>query len=360
MGAGQGSGGKRSRGRWVAGAAVALAAPALFALATLGPAGTVRFLFDDNFMPVVPGAIYRSAQPSAARLEEWIASYGLRTVVNLRGNTRGRAWYRVERAVAERHGAAHFTVRLNAARLPGRSELRELVRILDTARRPLLLHCEGGVERAGLASAVALLLEGEGVAVARAQFAPDKGFVQGLHSRPSLGDLLGRSDLPTLLDQYAAWLEVRAQAHSPTLFRYWVDEIYAPYFYRAELTVAGGDNPVRIPKTLDVSITNRSVEPIPFRAKAIPGVRLGAQLIRLDPLGGDGDDGAVFREFRGRLVDRDLRPGETLELPLPIPELPAGRYRLVVDLVNEQVKWFGQMGSPPLELLVVSAPTSER
>ena len=54
--------------------------------------------------------------------------------------------------------------------------------------------------------------------------------------------------------------------------------------------------------------------------------------------------------MRGVTPDRSLAPGETLELGARLPAPPeSGRYGLVVDLVDEGVVRFGDMGSPFLE-----------
>lgn len=58
--------------------------------------------------------------------------------------------------------------------------------------------------------------------------------------------------------------------------------------------------------------------------------------------------GKLLSEMDGRLgISKDMRPGEELELPLLItaPAEPAD-YLLEVDLVQEQVSWFGDKGSP--------------
>jgi len=344
------------RYRWWLAAALP-AVPLVALIAVVGPAGSYRLLFQDNLMQVIPGAVYRSGQPSSEDLEDWMDRYGFRSVVNLRGHTNERSWYRAERDIVGRYGAEHFTVRISAQRLPGAHELRDLIRVVDQAPRPLLLHCQGGVERTGLAAAVAVLLHEHGdLDQARGQFAPETGLVPGLHSRRSLFDPWLRSDLLLVLDQYAAWLSENGLSHAPHAFRRWAQAAYVPYFYRAELSVPGQDAVVRAGTTLQVAITNTSPEVIPFRAQAMPGVRLGAKLAPVGPRGPNrgAPEPAVPRELRGALVDRDLAPGDTLTLPLVIPELPIGRYRLVVDLVNEGERWFGQMGSPPLELVLVS------
>ena len=60
--------------------------------------------------------------------------------------------------------------------------------------------------------------------------------------------------------------------------------------------------------------------------------------------------------FRSPLP-RPVAPGETLELEASFPApLHAGRHRLVLDLVAEQVCWFASKGSQPLELPLETTP----
>lgn len=60
------------------------------------------------------------------------------------------------------------------------------------------------------------------------------------------------------------------------------------------------------------------------------------------------EDGKLLTNMDGRMgVGKDLRPGEEVEVPLLItaPTTP-GNYILEVDLVQEQVAWFHEKGSP--------------
>jgi hypothetical protein len=63
--------------------------------------------------------------------------------------------------------------------------------------------------------------------------------------------------------------------------------------------------------------------------------------------------GVESAQLRSGFVDLDLAPGDSTELELPLPPLAAtGRWSMRVDLVDEHVKWFGDMGSEPIELAV--------
>ena len=59
-------------------------------------------------------------------------------------------------------------------------------------------------------------------------------------------------------------------------------------------------------------------------------------------------DGSLMTDMDGRYgIGKDLKPGEETEVPLAItaPKDP-GEYTLEVDLLQEQVAWFREKGSP--------------
>jgi len=323
----------------------ALAVGFAVALAVPGPLHT--YFLESNLMPVLEGQVYRSAQPEPDDLARWIQTLGLRSILNLRGEL-GNRRLREERHVAASLGVAHYDIHLDADRMPPAPLLREVVEVLDHAPRPLLLHCKGGVERSGLVGAVTVLLAGGDLDTARHQFDVSKGFVP----------FIANSDLPRVIDEYAAWLAAQGAETTPERFRTWVKDVYAPGFYRAVIEPL--DVPAAIepgaPRLLHFRVTNESLEPIPFGREGGRGVHLGA---RLEPPPGSA---ASPVELRGLAVDLQLASGASAELALPLPGLDgAGAWRLDVDLVDEGVKWFAAMGSRPLVLpLVVRAPEAAR
>lgn len=104
-----------------------------------------------NLGQVAPG-VWRSNQPAVADLER-MAAQGLKTVVNLRGATEQSYWL-FEREACARLGLTLIDLKLAAKRPPTRAQLQELIRILDTAEQPMLIHCKSGADRTGLAAAV--------------------------------------------------------------------------------------------------------------------------------------------------------------------------------------------------------------
>jgi protein tyrosine phosphatase (PTP) superfamily phosphohydrolase (DUF442 family) len=156
-------------------------------------------LFGNNLHTVVSQEVYRSAQPSPEALERWIQELGLRTVINLRGE-RDSAWFKAEHAVAEAHAVDLYSLQLASGSMPHRKALQQLVQHLDTAARPILLHCAEGIERTGIASAVAVLSQEE--ASGAEQFSLNYGFISLL------------DDHPKMLDDYDQWLAMQGQSHT--------------------------------------------------------------------------------------------------------------------------------------------------
>ncbi len=170
-----------------------------------------------NFHEVIAGEVYRCGQPTANQLDVLIRRYGIRTVVNLRGNNFDDDWYWEEKRTAERLGAVMVDVGLWGNLPPSDVELRLLVDTLDHAATPILLHCYSGADRAGMASALALLLRTDAdVAEARGQLAWWLG-----HNPFGSARCQDR-----LFDRYEEWLKARQQTHSPEHLRQWVREVY--------------------------------------------------------------------------------------------------------------------------------------
>jgi hypothetical protein len=68
-------------------------------------------------------------------------------------------------------------------------------------------------------------------------------------------------------------------------------------------------------------------------------------------------DGKRTTEMEGRnAIPRDLRPGEESDVSLLITApKQAGDYQLEVDMIQEQVSWFGEKGSPTFKAPVTVA-----
>lgn len=111
-----------------------------------------------NFHIVEPTSFYRCGQPHVRDLEHIRSSYGLKTIICARGGTRhplrGR-WFRKQSEFCRRHDIALEHMKFSNTATPPEGLLdRYLAVISDPARRPILVHCEQGIHRTGVLSAI--------------------------------------------------------------------------------------------------------------------------------------------------------------------------------------------------------------
>jgi protein tyrosine phosphatase (PTP) superfamily phosphohydrolase (DUF442 family) len=172
-----------------------------------------------NFGVVSPGRIYRSAQLTPTDLARKIGEHRIKTVLNLRGPNPDQSWYRAERAATLAAGATQVDLPMSSDQWISRDQARTLIEVLDTSEYPLLVHCEWGAERTGLASAIAELLRpGGSLEDAERQFSAYYMFVNAKDGRVMSGHL--RS--------YRDWLQAAGLEHTPGRFRTWLAEVYRP------------------------------------------------------------------------------------------------------------------------------------
>src|SRR5262249_5725542 len=155
---------------------------------------------------VVPGRVYRSAQQSGPELEHTIARFGIRTVVNLRGNCDPLSWYLDECRATHNGNVSQEDIRFSAGHLPSPHEVRRLLEVLDRSQYPILLHCRRGADRTGVASAMVLLLQTtQGLPQTRHELGPRYGHLA--IGRPAY--------LDGFLDLYQEFLQNEELTHAP-------------------------------------------------------------------------------------------------------------------------------------------------
>ncbi|MHB8843157.1 MAG: dual specificity protein phosphatase family protein [Nitrospirota bacterium] len=134
------------RSKYIAAAVLAalLALPGYLLVVTKG----------DNFHVITEGEAYRSAQLDGETLARYIRLYTIQSVINLRDEHPGEAWYDRERETCEKLGVAHYDVRLRSYQRPKDWQIEELLETFASAPRPVLIHCRAGADRSGLAAAM--------------------------------------------------------------------------------------------------------------------------------------------------------------------------------------------------------------
>ncbi|MGF1579590.1 MAG: tyrosine-protein phosphatase [Gemmataceae bacterium] len=297
----------------------------------------VRVLGGRNFHTVIPGKIYRSAQPNLSSLKDYVARHGIRTVVNLRGCSPPLDWYSTEANATAELDLCQEDLYLSAGRLPPVSEIRDLIEILDRAEYPILFHCRRGADRTGIASVVALLLKDD-ISYQQAR--------RQLSSRYAHIPLGHPGFMAEFFDFYEHWLEERQLEHSPNVFRQWALHEYGGgqcgcRFEEYQLPKM----PLEVgkPFVVKVRVRNTGCRPWQFSPFRNVGQHVVA-IVRDDyrnPYGGG----------RGGLYDAIIPPGESVDVVVPVsPIQKPGKYRLTLDMIDEKMASFFQVGSEPIEL----------
>jgi protein tyrosine phosphatase (PTP) superfamily phosphohydrolase (DUF442 family) len=291
-------------------------------------------VWQSNLHTVLPGRVYRSAQLSAAELEQVIRGKGIRTVINLRGKCDLDDWYPGECRVTHDANVAHEDIGFTAGRLPSTSELRYLVRVLDRAEHPVLIHCRQGADRTGLVAALVLLLYTDSSpGEALCHLSLGYGHLRVGHARY----------MDVFFELYEEWLREQGKQHTRHEFRRWLERGYCPGYCLAEI------EPIDLPRQVPagqpwlarVRVHNRSIRTWPLRTGKSAGVHLGYQV--LNP------QGQALGDGRAGQFDAQVPPGQAVDLAIPMPAMPpGGPYAVMIDMIEEQHCWFFQAGSTPL------------
>jgi len=292
-----------------------------------------------NFHEVLPGEIYRAAQPTPEQLRDWTGQYGLATVLNLRDD-RG---FQAEAAEARAAGLRYVHLPISDSHPTKRPALLALLDSLETLPRPLLIHCRAGADRTGTASVLALMaVDGRSFDEARGQldarylhFGGDAGAVEGVVLRyAAYCERFGRDP--------GGWTEFRQWAADHYSHAYFLVDITAPDTIRA---APGVLTPV------ELVVHNRT-------DRAIPGGQPGHD-IKVAVYTGSAVDLVPDHEFFPRLrVRQDIAPHDSLQVIREFwtPDTP-GVYEIRFDLLEEDVAWFCAEGSPERSrVLVVEEP----
>ncbi len=323
--------GMHSHSRWKSLVSLGFGVLALCAVAEL-----VYIFAWGNLREVVPGRLYRAGQPSAIRIQQYIAKHGIKTIINLKGCCDPLGWYQEEAASAQREGISLEEFSFSAGRLPSPATLNRLVEALEQATEPILVHCHQGIDRTGMAVALWLLL--------RTQTPPEEA-VKELSLR-YLHLPWGRTGhLDQFFSWYLDWLRETGQKHSPLVLKQWLKDNYIPGYAKATYTPLDPGEWV-IPQgkatNLGIRVKNQSKKTWELKPGQNAGIHLFWYLL-------DKDHKVVYGGLSGLFAAKVL-PGEAIDLGIPIHgNLVAGEYFIRADMDEPSHARFSQTGQTILE-----------
>lgn len=154
---------------------VAVATVVVFVLVVAANMGVQQLI--GNFHEVIPGILYRSGQPDGADIAKYARTYKIKTILNLRNEKHG-AWYDEEAKAAKAAGIELIDYPMSSRKILPVEDSRKLAEIMRRAQKPLLIHCEHGSNRTGLASAIYVgAVAGESEIASEFQLSPYYGNV---------------------------------------------------------------------------------------------------------------------------------------------------------------------------------------
>lgn len=110
-----------------------------------------------NLAPVAPGILYRCNHPTPVRLRAMRQVLGIQAVINLRGQTQSGS-DALSRDAAGRLGLEFHDIPFESRGAPRVDRILRLHDIFQTMRGPAIMHCKSGADRAGIGSALWILL----------------------------------------------------------------------------------------------------------------------------------------------------------------------------------------------------------
>ena len=101
--------------------------------------------------------VYRANQPSPSHLR-FYKEKGIKAVLNLRGFSQ-QSYALFEEDSCEKLGLELISVPLSSSFAPQREKLLEIIGIMEKLQKPFVMHCKSGADRAGLVSALYLIIQ---------------------------------------------------------------------------------------------------------------------------------------------------------------------------------------------------------
>ena len=174
-----------------------------------GDHGFLRTRFQ-NLHQISP-EMWRSNQPSPKQIAEHARDRGIRTIINLRGES-PKGYYLLEKEAGYAHGIELVDFQVFSRDTPTKEKIFQANQLFHSIAYPALMHCKSGADRAGLMSVLYKLLREE----APIEVAQEQLSLKYLHVRQGKTGVLD-----AVFDVYAAF-----NAQTPISFLDWVDKYY--------------------------------------------------------------------------------------------------------------------------------------
>ncbi len=169
-----------------------------------------------NFHTVVPGILYRSNHPTPGNLRAFTRRFGLKTLINLRGQAKNGS-DALSREAAHKLGLAFHDMAFESRGAPHKDRILRLAGIINTMQAPALIHCKSGADRAGLVAGLFILIQGGTAKQALRQLSWRYGHI--------------RQSKTGILDSFFHLYQRTGEGHKP--FLDWVREDYDENALRA-------------------------------------------------------------------------------------------------------------------------------
>lgn len=93
--------------------------------------------------------MYRANQPSPEHIADYARELGLKTIINLRGES-PKGYYLLEKEACDRHGIQLVDFQMFSRDIPPPENVLEAKKLFDSIAYPALMHCKSGADRAGI------------------------------------------------------------------------------------------------------------------------------------------------------------------------------------------------------------------
>ena len=135
--------------------------------------GIIRILYNNVFQ--LSEKMYRSSQPAPFQVRRFNKDFGVKTIINLRGENKFGS-YILEKESCSETGVNLVDFRTYSRAMPTKKFILDSLKLFNDIEYPAIMHCKSGADRAGLMSVLYLILkEGKPVEIAIKQLSPKYG-----------------------------------------------------------------------------------------------------------------------------------------------------------------------------------------